>query len=232
MPSPDSTAQIDRQALDLVGAQTGLVKALGGFKKGFHHVPTGVDDYTQAFVAKIAAGDLEEEATELYTAIKRALGYKRREIALTVEGASAAITTRDFDLRLTYAQDVENPAAFVVEYVVSNIRAADVLHAEALQGALSHHFNEVRFHLARQIDLEAWVDAVEDLERDDFTLDYPPDCRRVALRPNGRDWALQLTETSVSLLSDRPASPGAILGILTEGEGIMHDSGLTGLLVG
>jgi len=227
MANKEQTAQIDRRALDLVGGQQGgKVKALSGFKKGFHHVPSEVDDYTQAFVAKIATHEVEAEATELFTAVKACFRYKRREISLEIEGATAAILTKDFDLRLTYAQDPDDPTAFIVEYVLGHIRAADVLQNEVFGAILSRHFDEMRFHVARQIDLVALIDAVEALERDDIHLTYPPDCSDVMLRPEGRTWCFQLTETSLSVVHDRPASPGEMLSFLDETEIIIHESGL------
>ena len=80
--------------------------------------PTRVSERTREFVARIAEGDLEEEANTLRDQLKKNFGYKRKELSLACEGASALISTKDFDLAITYSQDEEDRQSYVTTYQI------------------------------------------------------------------------------------------------------------------
>jgi len=82
--------------IDMLGTKGGSIRELSGFRKG-HFVPDKVDGRTESFVDDIASQDASEEATEIYEKIKSNFNYKRKEIQLEINGASAEIATKDFD---------------------------------------------------------------------------------------------------------------------------------------
>ena len=62
--------------ISFIGRGGGQVKALGGFRKGHHTLPDAANETTNAFLAKICAGELAGEAERLFQDTRTALGYK------------------------------------------------------------------------------------------------------------------------------------------------------------
>lgn len=212
------------EAIGLLGARGGQVRTLSGFKKGFHKVPDAVNGATQGFVARIAAEDLEAEATQLYDALKSNFRYKRKEIQLELDSASAVIVTKDFHLSLTYAQDDAEATAYTITYLLNQLRDASVLADPGLQAILQGHFDEMRFTLAQVLELEVLIDTFEAEDNADATIDYPHDCQYFNITLPGCKWSLRATAHSVSILSPGLVTPGALLGYLRESQTALRKS--------
>src|SRR5262245_39183670 len=100
--------------ISLAGRSAGLVKNLAGFRKQHHTVPDAVNPATTAFLGKLCATELAEEAEQFFQRSKSAFGYKRTDLSLDVSGPSAVLTARDFTFELAYALEKSNPAAYEV----------------------------------------------------------------------------------------------------------------------
>ena len=74
----------------------GLVKALPGFKKSHHTIPDAANGATNAFLGKICADELGSEAEALFQAVRAGLGYKRKDISLSLVSPGAVLTAKDF----------------------------------------------------------------------------------------------------------------------------------------
>ena len=209
---------------DLLGATGGYVRELSGFKKGFHREPDSVDRYTESFVAELAGDDVDVEANALYQQIKNNFGYKRREIALKMDGASAAIATKDFDLSVTYFQSSVDPSAYMIEYRINNVRDAHVLNDDGLQQILNRHFNEIRFSIKGEIDLEELIDEIESEEIENVSIEYPADCSRLKITLAGAYWSLHLTEAGVSIISHSLGTPNNMLTCYGESQTLASNS--------
>ena len=209
------------KSVDLLGAKGGHVKELSGFKKGLHQVPETVNGYTASFVAGIAAQDVEFEATKLYEQIKSNFKYKRRDIKLEIDGASAFVATKDFDLSITYSQDTEDPGAYSIEYLINNVRDAEVLNDEGLQNILDRHFDEVRFLLKGEIDLEELIDAIESEDDGEILIDYPPDCSSLRITLDGCRWSIKLSQNGISIINHHLEAPKTMISFFNEGQSLI-----------
>src|ERR1035437_818232 len=88
------------QHVRFVGRAGGLVKALQGFKKSHHTVPDAVNAATSAFLAKLCAEELAEEAERFFQGARTTFGYKRKEITLDVTSPNAMLSAKDFTFEL------------------------------------------------------------------------------------------------------------------------------------
>jgi hypothetical protein len=68
----------------LAGGGGGAIKALRGFDKSRHSVPDAVNAATTAFLSRLCAAELAEEAEGMFQRARAALGYKRAGITLDV----------------------------------------------------------------------------------------------------------------------------------------------------
>jgi hypothetical protein len=87
--------------ISFTGRSGGVVKALSGFRKGHHSVPDAANAVTNAFLGKICATELGEQAETLFQKVRTGLGYKRKDLALALTPPSAELTTKDFTVALT-----------------------------------------------------------------------------------------------------------------------------------
>src|SRR6266542_5364803 len=97
-----------------VGRSGGLVKSLAGFKKGHHTLPDAANAVTNAFLGKICETELGDEAERLFQDVRAGLGYRRKEIALTVTSPLAVLSAKDFTVEIFYVLEEREPARFAV----------------------------------------------------------------------------------------------------------------------
>ena len=100
--------------ISFIGRSGGVVKTLGGFRKGHHTVPDAVNATTNAFLGKLCAGELTEEGETLFQRVRTGLGYKRKEVSLAVAGQSAVLAAKDFSVEIFYALEEGDPTRFAV----------------------------------------------------------------------------------------------------------------------
>jgi hypothetical protein len=207
--------------IDILGSKGGSIRELSGFRKRLHRIPDAINDRAEMFVQGIASDDLSIEATQLYNSLKVNYGYKRKEIQLDIQGASADIATKDFDLSIVYSQDPEDAGDYNIDYLITNVRDPDALQNEGLQKILHGHFDEVRFSIEGRIDLGEIIDAIEAETHDEIAIDYPPDCSRLTIIPAACNWSISMSTSHVSIVNRYLESPASMLECLKESQGVM-----------
>jgi len=214
------------KSVDLIGRKGGAIRELSGFKKGYHRVPDSVNSYTQSFVEGIASDDLEQEATEIHDKLKANFRYKRKEIKFDIDGPSAVISTKDFDLSIHYSQDPDDAAGYIIEYQINNIKDPDTLLDDGLQEILDRHFDQVRFLIEGSINLKDMIDAIEAEEPEGLDLEYPADCSSLTILMLGCDWKILVTSHGVSIVNSYLESPSKMLSYLKDGQNLIYGQSL------
>lgn len=214
------------KSVDLIGHKGGSIRELSGFRKKSHRVPDSVNSYTQNFVEGIASDDLEQEANEIHDKLKANFKYKRKEIKLDIDGASAVISTKDFDLSVNYAQDPDDAADYIIEYQINNIKDPETLLNDGLQKILDRKFDQVRFLIEGSINLEEMIDAIEAAEPEGLELIYPADCSSLTISILACDWQILVTCHGVSIVNSYLESPSKMLSYLKEGQNLIHSQSL------
>ncbi len=212
------------RSIDLFGHVGGRVRDLSGFRKGVHRIPDSVSDRTREFVARIAEDDLAEEANALRDQLKKNFGYKRKELTFACEGANALITTKDFDLAISYAQDESDRQSYVITYQLGSIKNPEALRDPGLQTILFRHFDEVRITLEASYRIEDLIDTVEEAEPDHVELDYPEDCSTLTITIDSRDWYLRFVPEGIAVLSRSPGTPLEMITHLRECQAWVQES--------
>jgi len=212
MPKPAADSQPFVSRLSLVGRTSGLVKNLSGFRKQHHTVPDAVNPATTAFLGKLCAGDLAEEAEQFFQRSKAAFGYKRAELTLEVTSPVAVLTSRDFTFELAYELEQANPAGYEVSRTLHSLRTgvrADQPGFDELFAAL---FTGLVFGLGKGVKVEAVIDAVEALDgKNDLTVSYPSDCRHCVLRVKDVAAEVICDGATLEMRFPRPGSPAELV---------------------
>ncbi len=191
-----------------VGRGGGQVKALGGFKKGHHTLPDATNATTNAFLGKICAGELGEEAEKLFQRVRAGLGYKRKDVALSVTSPSAVLTAKDFVVEIVYALEETAPERFGVTTTLRELRDAAVARTEEFAAVFARRFTEISFGLKKGASVEAVIDAIEEIggERG-MTVSYPSDCRECVIRVEGVDAKVRCTGGTLEVVFAAAGSP-------------------------
>ncbi len=187
----------------LVGFRRGSVKALAGFRKGFHKVPATLPDnmFERQFATAICAADLDRDARDLFERLRAARGYKRKEISLGLEAPNATITTTDFTLDLGYEVDPQDPGDYLLTFDLHDIREITVFSDPQLNEAFQNIFSRVSFTFAQPVSIEDVIDEVEADNSGDVTVDYPPDYAECTIKLRGFLGEVRVTPRELEVIT-------------------------------
>ncbi|MEY3773739.1 MAG: hypothetical protein RLZZ129_519 [Verrucomicrobiota bacterium] len=197
--------------ISFIGRSSGGVKQLAGFRKGHHTLPDAANAVTNAFLGKICAGELGEQAEALFQKVRTGLGYKRKDVALALTPPLAVLNARDFTVEIAYALEAADPARYAVVQTLHSLRQGDLVQTEEFAAIFAAAFTEISFVLKQGVRVEAVIDAIEALEESELAVDYPADCRECQIRVPGVDAQVRCTEASMDILFPRADSPRELL---------------------
>lgn len=219
-------------AIDFVGRGGGLVKALSGYRKGFHTIPDAASDATNAFLAKVGEKELADEAEALFQAVRAALSYKRKELSLSVGGGVAMLTAQEFAVEIGYSIEEERPERYVVTTRMRELKSAELARTESFAAVFAGKFSEIVFELKKGASVEAVVDAIEALEGEGgLSVTYPSDCSECEIRVEGVDAHVRCTGSELGMVFPRAGAPGELIdGFAAVREAFRIDRELAGLI--
>ncbi len=220
----------------LSGGSGGAVKTLRGFDKTRHNVPDALNAATQAFLARLCAAELAEEAEAMFQNARAALGYKRAGISLDLGAALATLTTKDFCWELAYTLEASDPARYAATRTLHSLRSGELVRLPAFDGLFARQFDAVVFELVRGVRVEAVIDAVEALDPEAegaLRVDYPSDCSRCVLSAPGVNARVECDGATLAMRFARAGSPAECLAefvALRDAFRLSKDATLAGLL--
>ena len=199
-------------AISFVGRSGGAIKTLSGFRKPQHSVPDAANAATTAFLAKICANELGEEAEAVFQSVRTGLGYKRKDIALSIASPLATLAARDFSLELAYAIDESDPARYRVTTTLRELHDVALSRTEAFGQIFAARFSEIEFALQKGVRVEAVIDAIEALDGENgLTVTYPSDYRDCIIRVEGVDAQVRCTGATLDVIFARNAAPAELI---------------------
>ena len=199
-------------SIAFVGRSGGQVKTLGGFKKGHHTLPDAANAVTNAFLGKICAAELAEDAERLFQSVRSGLGYKRKDIALSVSAPFATLTAKDFTVEIVYALDESEATRYSVTTTLRELRDAAFARREVVSEIFSGAFSEICFALLKGAGVEAVIDAIEGLEgQGGLTVNYPSDYRDCSIRVEGVDAEVRCTGATLDIVFSRSGAPAELI---------------------
>jgi len=177
------------------------VRKLSGFERR-HTVPDQVADYAESFIRRIAANDIHERVEGWTQQIRTKLRLKRT--GLRVE--DDRIITDDFELSIWCEQNPSNPSEAIFYEELSNVSAAALSRPE-FEDLFSSSFDQMLLHPAKRIDVTYLIDAIEALDSEQISVDYPTNASRCTVRLVGSSTELTVTKDAVKVSSGEQLSP-------------------------
>ena len=199
-------------SIAFIGRSSGQVKALAGFRKGRHTLPDAANAVTNAFLGKICAPELTEEAEQLFQTVRSGLGYKRKDVTLSISAPFATLTTRDFTVEIGYALDERDAGRYSVTKTLHELQDVDVARQDAVTRIFAGAFSEICFSLIKGARVESVIDAIEALEGGGgLKVDYPSDYRDCTIRVDGVDADVRCTGATLDIVFPRAGAPGELI---------------------
>ncbi len=212
MPKPAGSSNPFVSRISLVGRSTGLVKNLAGFRKQHHTVPDAVNPATTAFLGKLCAAELAEEAEGFFQRSKAAFAYKRTDLALDVTSPTAVLTAKDFTLELAYALEKADAAGYEVTRTLHSLREGGLVARPEFNELFAAMFSGIVFGLAKGVKVEAVIDAVEARGGEDgLAVSYPSDCRHCVLLVDGVAAEVFCDGATLEMRFPKPGSPAELV---------------------
>lgn len=195
-----------------IGRGGGAVKALGGFKKSHHTVPDAANAVTNAFLGKICEGELAAEAEKLFQDVRARLGYRRKQVALTVVSPLATLTAKDFSVEIFYALEARDAARYASTTTLRGLRSAELARTEEFSAIFAKRFSEISFALKKGARVEAVVDALEELDGESgLTVSYPSDCRECVIGVADVEAEVRCTGVALEVVFPRRGAPAELM---------------------
>lgn len=211
MASEDKNASPIVEGLRFEGRQSGLVKTLRGFRKGQHTVPDAVTPATTAFLGKLCAEELAEEAEALFQSARKEMDYKRKDLSLSLGSGQATLNAKDFSLEIAYRLSTDDPSSYESCWSLSGFQETAFLRGDACSSVFADRFDELVFSLKKGAPVETVIDAIEALEEHPLQVDYPSDCSHCLLSVEGVDAQVRFNGAELSMLFPRRGAPILLL---------------------
>jgi hypothetical protein len=198
--------------IGFTGRTGSAVKALRGFKKGRHSVPDVANATTNAFLGKICAGELGEQAEAMFQRVRSGLGYKRRDVTLELTAPVAVLAAKDFTVEISYALEAANPARYLVTRLMHSLRSGELAQTEEFAGIFAAMFSEITFSLKKGAQVEAVIDLIEALDEEaGLAVNYPADCRECMISVEGVDAQVRCTGATLDMVFPHAGSPRELI---------------------
>lgn len=219
--------------ISFIGHGGGVVKTLRGFKKGHHTVPDAVNATTNAFLGKLCAAELAEEAEGLFQRVRAGLGYKRKEVSLAVAGQSAVLAAKDFSVEIFYSLEEGDPTRYAVTTTLRELKNVNLAHTAEFADIFAGKFSEISFGLKKGASVEAVIDAIEVLDGEGgLKVTYPSDCSGCEITVDGVEASVRCSGGSLEVVFPRASGPAELMDGFAAVRGAFAISKVLGGMIG
>lgn len=147
----------------LESTETGEIRRLPGFRRGYHTVPADCNESAHAWICRLLKETVAEDVQEVYSTSKQVLNVRRRDTSREAAAEGGNVDTPAFRYTVDPAQNPDDPA----EYAIVR-RLALREDWTALRDAIDQIFGDAFDHLvieirARGLTFDDLVDKLEDI---------------------------------------------------------------------
>jgi len=175
------------------------LRDMPGWKRT-HRKPERADSANNAFIGSLAEEALTRDLDNVFGGLKKAFSFKRRDVVAEQPTAGAgSILTPYFNYSISVELNPEDLTEVVWTRQVDAIRQPAQLATPAFEEVFESAFDTIDCTFPAPIDLEAFVDAVEEAELPDLVIDYDREVTYCNLELHGAAGDLRLTSGLLSI---------------------------------
>jgi len=143
----------------LEGTETGAIRSLDGFSRGYHKVPDRLSDSADGWCNRMLADTVAKELQTLYQSARDVLHLKRKDLRKEVDTLDAPA----FRYIVETGQNPEDPTEYFITRRLE-LRQSWTAHREALDELFSDEFQQLVVEFDSMDDsFDALVDRLEDI---------------------------------------------------------------------
>ncbi|MER9185929.1 caspase family protein [Mesorhizobium australicum] len=148
----------------LEGTETGEIRSLAGFTRGYHTVPSQPTDSAEAWCQRLLAERVAEELQELYEAARKALNARRKDVQKADDAGGGDLDTAAFRYSIETGQNPEDPAEYIIRRRLE-LRDGWDAHRAAIDEIFGDEFDRLVVEFERMDDtFDALVEKLEDIQ--------------------------------------------------------------------
>jgi hypothetical protein len=199
------------KSLTLLARDTQGVRELSGFKKT-HQLPDRLSHSSQAFIAKIASEEIEQDIQHVFSRLKAAFRFRRADLDISNLGeGGATIITPHFNYSIRIELDPANTSQVIFHRTVDAIREPDAILSEPFAGVFERVFDTLELDMPQSIPLTELIDRIEELDDDRIQIQYDPAITYCTLQIQGVAGAITVTLRTLSIVHSKAVSPKKLL---------------------
>lgn len=193
------------------GEDFGSIKTLSGFRK-HHRLPDAIYSASESFILKISQEEVKEYSDNLFKSLKKAFGYKRRDISLDDDSEAISILTKDFTVNIWIKINPDDYSEYILNTEVTEIQNPESINSTEFNEVFSDTFNSLTFQFDKTFNIKQLIDAIEEIDDDTISVDYPGDLSSCSITISGIENSIHITSDDFSIKSDYCTEPKKLIG--------------------
>ena len=147
---------------------------------------------------------MSKDLERVFQKLRQAFRYKRAEMQLaTPEAGCGCIETPDFIYNVVVKLVPENTSVVVWARSVIGIANPEQVVSDGFAEVFDNMFDRIEFAFPEPIDLEDWIDRIEDLEDERLQLSYDSQVTYCLLEIESVDAKMEVNESSVAVVHQK-----------------------------
>ncbi len=217
--------------ITLAGLRHGEVKRLEGFDKSRHIPPKYVNDRARLFLARICSRELKEWAEGLFSELRLAMEYKRKDLSVDLGDGIASIISKDFELVRQYSLIDDSPEVYCQNTELRFLGGPELAEIETFNQAIGSLFDRMRCSLVGAVQIEAMIDVIEAKPSSGIIVDYPSTYLHCDCRIQGIDAFFRFDPHTLEIRFDSFCAPYQIVDALQQMNDLFSNDDVLGQLL-
>jgi hypothetical protein len=148
----------------LEGTETGAIRQLDGFQRGFHKVPTQISDSAESWCHRLLAARVAEELQELYQRARTALNARRKDLRKEEDSGAGDLDTPAFRYSIETGQNPDDPAEYLIRRRLE-LRQGWPEHRAAIDELFGNEFDRLVIEFEGMDEtFDSLVEKLEDIQ--------------------------------------------------------------------
>jgi len=177
-----------------------------------HRMPARIDTASQTYLAELAADELTQDLDDVFRSLKRAFTFKRRDVeARDPIGGAGLIITPYFNYSVCVELNPDDLREVIWTRTVDAIVQPERLSAPEADSVFGNTFDTIEYTFKEEVDLEAFIDAVELAELPGLDIEYDREATYCNLALPGATGDLQVTPQTLSIVHQQKTPASTLL---------------------
>ena len=186
------------------------IKELSGFRK--HHRTSGKDAPSVAWLAELAADDLNQDLEETFKKLRSEFGFRRKQLVANdpVENVGE-VAAPGFAYEVSVSPIEDEPKNSLWRRAISRITDAESVTCPEFESAFGKLFNILELTLEVPVDVEDVIDEVEDCDDPSVSVHYERDATWCRIDFRGQPQSIHVEADLIQVRSEGEISPTQLI---------------------